>query len=84
MTSNSGSRRLIERNFEQSFRAELRQNDLGLAVDETKSIGGVLPNTAYTWHLFNGCLANGDSKADNIAILKVLEAMANHAPRTKQ
>lgn len=70
--------RMIDRNFEQSFRVELQQKDLGLAVETAKAIGMVLPNATATWHLYNGCLANGDAKADSISILKVLEAMANH------
>ena len=70
--------RMLERDFEQSFRVELQQKDLGLAVEAARQLGMVLPNAANTWHLYNGCLANGDGKADHIAILKVLEAMANH------
>ncbi|MFT5086251.1 MAG: 2-hydroxy-3-oxopropionate reductase [Planctomycetota bacterium] len=70
--------RMLDRNFEQSFRVELQQKDLGLAVDAAKTLGMVLPNTTNTWHLYNGCLAHGDGKADHIAILKVLESMANH------
>jgi 2-hydroxy-3-oxopropionate reductase len=70
--------RMLERDFEQSFRVELQQKDLGLAVEAAKTLGMVLPNATNTWHLYNGCLANGDNKADHIAILKVLESMANH------
>jgi 2-hydroxy-3-oxopropionate reductase len=70
--------RMLERNFAQSFRVELQQKDLGLAVDAAKQLGMVLPNATNTWHLYNGCLAHGDGKADHIAILKVLESMANH------
>lgn len=70
--------RMLERNFAQSFRVELQQKDLGLAVDAAKELGMVLPNATNTWHLYNGCLAHGDGKADHIAILKVLESMANH------
>jgi len=71
-------KRMLERNFEQSFRVELQQKDLGLAVDAAKTLGMVLPNATNTWHLYNGCLAHGNGKADHIAILKVLESMANH------
>ncbi len=70
--------RMLDRNFEQSFRVELQQKDLGLAVAAAKELGMVLPNATNTWHLYNGCLAHGDGKADHIAILKVLESMANH------
>jgi len=77
-------KRMLERNFEPSFRVELQQKDLGLAVEAAKTLGMILPNTTNTWHLYNGCLAQGDAKADHIAILKVLEAMANHKLETKQ
>ena len=70
--------RMLKRDFTQNFRVELQQKDLGLAVEAAKSLGMVLPNAANTWHLYNGCLARGDAQADHIAILKVLEAMANH------
>ena len=68
--------RMLERNFAQSFRVALQQKDLGLAVQAAQELGMVLPNTANTWHLYNGCLAQGDAEADHIAILKVLEGMA--------
>jgi 2-hydroxy-3-oxopropionate reductase len=77
-------KRMLERNFEQSFRVELQQKDLGLAVEAAKSLGMVLPNVVNTWHLYNGCLANGDHKADHIAILKVLESMAQHELEAKE
>lgn len=69
--------RMLERNFEQSFRVELQQKDLGLAVSAAKELGMVLPNATNAWQLYNSCLAHGDGKADHIAILKVLEGMAN-------
>jgi 2-hydroxy-3-oxopropionate reductase len=77
-------KRMLERNFEQSFRVELQQKDLGLAVETAKTLGMILPNTTNTWHLYNGCLAQGDAKADHIAILKVLESMAQHELAGKQ
>ena len=77
-------KRMLERDFAQSFRVELQQKDLGLAVEAAKSLGMVLPNAANTWHLYNGCLANCDGQADHIAILKVLESMANHALEAKR
>jgi 2-hydroxy-3-oxopropionate reductase len=70
--------RMLARDFEQSFRVALQQKDLGLAVQAARELGMVLPNATSTWHLFNGCLANGDADADHISILKVLEGMANH------
>ncbi|MGB1717297.1 MAG: 2-hydroxy-3-oxopropionate reductase [Candidatus Latescibacterota bacterium] len=69
--------RMLERNFEQSFRAELQQKDLGLAVSAAKELGMVLPSATNAWQLYNSCLAHGDAQADHIAILKVLERMAD-------
>ena len=76
--------RMLERNFDQSFRVELQQKDLGLAVEAAKALGLVLPNAANTWHLYNGSLAKGDGKADHIAILKVLEGMAQYQLGNKE
>ena len=70
--------RMLDRDFTQSFRVALQQKDLGLAVEAAKSLGMVLPNATNTWQLYNGCLANGDADADHIAILKVLESLANY------
>ena len=75
--------RMLERDFTQSFRVALQQKDLGLAVEAAKSLGMVLPNATNTWQLYNGCLANGDADADHIAILKVLESLANHRLSTE-
>jgi 2-hydroxy-3-oxopropionate reductase len=55
----------------------LEQKDLGLAVSAAKELGMVLPNATNAWQLYNSCLAHGDGTADHIAILKVLEGMAN-------
>lgn len=68
--------RMLDRDFTASFRVELQQKDLGLAVEAAKTLGMVLPNATNTWQLYNGCRANGDAEADHIAILKVLEALA--------
>ncbi len=72
-------KRMLEHNFDQSFRVELQQKDLGLAVEAAKTLGMVLPNTTNTWQLYNSCLAQGDAQADHIAILKVLESLAQHS-----
>ena len=69
--------RMLERNFEQSFRVELQHKDLGLAVSAAKELGMVLPSVTNAWQLYNSCLAHGDAHADHIAILKVLEGLAD-------
>ncbi len=70
--------RMLDRDFTQSFRAELQQKDLGLAVEAAKTLGMVLPNATQTWHLYNSCMAHGDGQADQISILKALETLANY------
>ena len=37
----------------------------------------VLPSATNAWQLYNSCLAHGDAQADHVAILKVLEDLAN-------
>ncbi len=70
--------RMLDRNFEQTFRVELQRKDLGLAVEACREMGMVLPNATTAWQLLNACEANGDLNADAISVLKVLERMANH------
>ncbi|MBT5265488.1 MAG: 2-hydroxy-3-oxopropionate reductase [Rhodospirillaceae bacterium] len=71
-------KRMIERNFTESFRVELQRKDLGLAVEAARSLGMVLPNATTSWQLYNAADANGWAKDDSISILKVLEKLANH------
>ena len=70
--------RMLDRNFEASFRAELQRKDLGLAVDAARELGLVLPNATTAWQLYHSCVAHGDGGADHIAVLKVLERLAHH------
>ena len=69
--------RMLEQNFGSSFRVELQQKDLGLAVSAAKELGMVLPSATNAWQLCNSYLAHGDAQADHVAILKVLEDLAN-------
>lgn len=70
--------RMIERNFDATFRADLQRKDLGLAVEACKELGLYLPGAAASWQLFNACIANGDGANDHISVLKVLEHMSGH------
>ena len=73
--------RMLDRNFDASFRAELQRKDLGLAVDAARELGLVLPNATTAWQLYDSCVAHGDGDADHIAVLKVLERLADHTTR---
>ena len=71
-------KRMLDRNFAETFRVELQRKDLGLAVDACRELGMVLPNATNAWQLLNACQAQGDLKADAISVLTILESMANH------
>lgn len=70
--------RMLDRAFDASFRVELQRKDLGLAVEAASELGMVLPNATTAWQLYHSCVARGDAGADHIAVLKVLEDLAQH------
>jgi 2-hydroxy-3-oxopropionate reductase len=70
--------RMIKRTFDPGFRIRLHQKDLSLALDSARTLGVSLPNTATCQELFNACAANGGSDDDHSALIKSLEAMADH------
>ena len=70
--------RMIDRNFDPSFRADLQCKDLGLAVEACKEVGLYLPGATASWQLFNACIAGGDGSNDAISVLKTLEKMAGY------
>jgi 2-hydroxy-3-oxopropionate reductase len=70
--------RMIKRTFDPGFRIELHQKDLSLALSNARAMGVSLPNTATAQELFNACRAHGGAKWDHSAMVRALEAMANH------
>ncbi len=70
--------RMIKRTFDPGFRINLHQKDLNLALLGAKALGISLPNTASTQELFNACTAHGGAELDHSALVKALEALANH------
>jgi 2-hydroxy-3-oxopropionate reductase len=70
--------RMIKRTFNPGFRIELHQKDLNLALSSARALGMSLPNTATAQELFNACQAQGGGKWDHSAMVKALEALANH------
>lgn len=70
--------RMIRRNFTPGFRIELHQKDLNIALTSAQELGVSLPGTAAVRELFDTCIADGDAKSDNSAIVRVLEKLANH------
>ncbi|HET7825172.1 MAG TPA: 2-hydroxy-3-oxopropionate reductase [Anaeromyxobacter sp.] len=70
--------RMLKRTFDPGFRIELHQKDLNLALQNARQAGMALPNTATAQELFNACAARGGKKWDHSALVRALEALANH------
>ena len=70
--------RMIKRVFEPGFRIDLHQKDLSNALSGARVLGVALPNTATAQELFNACVARGGSGWDSSAMIRALEAMADH------
>ncbi|HLI13510.1 MAG TPA: 2-hydroxy-3-oxopropionate reductase [Alphaproteobacteria bacterium] len=70
--------RMIDRSFNPGFRIELHQKDLNLALQSARQLGLSLPNTATAQELFNACAAQGGKAWDHSAMVKALEALAQH------
>ncbi|MBY0250198.1 MAG: 2-hydroxy-3-oxopropionate reductase [Methylobacterium organophilum] len=71
--------RMIERTFDPGFHIGLHQKDLNLALDNARTLGLSLPATALAQQLFSACVAQGGAAWDHSALVKALEALANHA-----
>jgi 2-hydroxy-3-oxopropionate reductase len=70
--------RMLRRNFEPGARVTLHQKDLHNALSGAREMGISLPATALAQQLFNACVAMGGASWDHSAMLKALEALANH------
>ena len=70
--------RMIKRTFAPGFRIALHQKDLNLALQSARSLGVALPQTAGAAQLMNSCAALGHGQADHSALVRALEAMAQH------
>ena len=70
--------RMIKRTFNPGFRIALHQKDLALALQGARTLGVALPQTASAAQLMNACAALGHGQADHSALVRALEAMANH------
>ena len=70
--------RMIKRTFDPGFRIALHQKDLNLALSSARALKMSLPNTATAQELFSACQAQGGGKWDHSAMVKALEALANH------
>jgi 2-hydroxy-3-oxopropionate reductase len=70
--------RMIKRTFAPGFRIALHQKDLNLALQSARSLGVALPQTAGAAQLMNACAALGHGQSDHSALVKALEALAQH------
>ena len=73
--------RMIQRTFAPGFRISLHQKDLNLALQSARSLGVALPQTAGAAQLMNACAALGHGQADHSALVRALEALAQHPVR---
>ena len=70
--------RMIKRSFAPGFRIALHQKDLNLAMQSARSLGVALPQTAGAAQLMNACAALGHGQDDHSALVRALEALAQH------
>lgn len=70
--------RMIKRTFAPGFRIALHQKDLNLALQSARSLGVALPQTAGAAQLMNACAALGYGQQDHSALVRALEALAQH------
>lgn len=70
--------RMVKRTFNPGFRIALHQKDLNLALQGAKALNMALPQTANAAQLMQACAALGHGQADHSALVKALEALANH------
>jgi len=70
--------RMIKRTFNPGFRIALHQKDLNLALQGAKPLKMALPQTANAAQLMQACAALGHDQADHSALVRALEALAQH------
>ena len=69
--------RIIERNFEPGFFVEHFIKDMGIALDEAKRLGIVLPGLALANQLYLAVQAQGMGRKGTHALMLALEHLAN-------
>jgi 2-hydroxy-3-oxopropionate reductase len=70
--------RMVKRTFNPGFRIALHQKDLNLALQGAKTLKMALPQTASAAQLMAACAALGYDQSDHSALVKSIEALANH------
>ena len=70
--------RMIKRTFNPGFRIALHQKDLNLALQSARALNMALPQTASAAQLMQACAALGHGQMDHSALVRALEALAQH------
>ena len=70
--------RMLDRNFDPTFRANLQRKDLNLAIEACQKLNIILPQATAAWETYNATIAGGDGDNDAISVLKTLERLAGH------
>ncbi len=70
--------RMLKRTFDPGFRIALHQKDLNLALAGARALALSLPNTAICQQLMSACVAKGGGGWDHSALVRAIEALANH------
>ncbi len=72
--------RILQRNFDPGFFVEHFIKDMGIALDEAKRMGIVLPGLALVHQLYLSVQAHGHGKAGTHALMLALEELSNAPP----
>ena len=70
--------RMLKRTFDPGFRIGLHQKDLNLALTGARALALSLPNTATCQQLMSACVAKGGGGWDHSALVRAIEALAEH------
>jgi len=71
--------RIIARNFDPGFFVEHFIKDMGIALDEAKRMGVVLPGLALVHQLYLAVQAQGHGRAGTHALMLALEQLSGQA-----
>jgi len=69
--------RMLKRDFEPGFFVEHFVKDMGMALDEAKRVGLVLPGLALVHQLYTAAQAQGHGKAGTQVLLRALESLSH-------
>lgn len=74
--------RILKRNFQPGFKAQLHRKDLSIILDTARELGVALPTTGVVTELMNALIARGGGDLDHSALVTVLEALADFRVET--